>query len=131
MTSRQHVSFGTGSASLLAVEPRGHTSQHGNETTDCEGGQAGLGWGASPNKSGDLGPPHQSAACSKVGRQALDVEPVPRSLETWDHHTSQLHAARWAGRPQKPGDHHTSQLQFPQQEGSRQEGVTMGVLSTS
>ncbi|KAM4613312.1 uncharacterized protein ACJ7VT_011443 [Polymixia lowei] len=66
MTSRQHVSFGTGSVSLeqggaegSREEPRGAESQHGNE----------------------------------AGRQASDVETVPRSLETSDHHTSQLHAA--------------------------------------
>ncbi|KAM4601956.1 uncharacterized protein ACJ7VT_019960 isoform 2-T2 [Polymixia lowei] len=43
---------------------------------------------------------HTRPQIVKVGRQASDGEPVPRSLETWDHHTSQLHAARRVGRPQ-------------------------------
>ncbi|KAM4601651.1 uncharacterized protein ACJ7VT_019704 isoform 1-T1 [Polymixia lowei] len=73
-----------------------------------QGGPAGLGCGASPKKSGDLGPPHQSAACSKtrpqivkVGRQASD-DGVP----------SQFHLGRKQNvELTKSGDHHTSQLQ--------------------
>ncbi|KAM4601621.1 uncharacterized protein ACJ7VT_019683 isoform 1-T4 [Polymixia lowei] len=89
-----------------------------DEATDCDGGAGRPRMWPNPKeevddgtnpKSGVLRPPHQSAACSKMRPQIVKVGPVPRNLETSDHHTSQLHEARWAGRPQKPGD--TSQLQ--------------------
>ncbi|KAM4602069.1 uncharacterized protein ACJ7VT_020039 isoform 2-T2 [Polymixia lowei] len=90
MTSRQHVSFGTGSASLLAGSERTHVNME-TRPRIVKVGQAGLGCRASPKKSGDLGPPHQSTACSKM-RQAGRPWMWSQSQEVWDHHTSQLHA---------------------------------------
>ncbi|KAM4630208.1 uncharacterized protein ACJ7VT_022909 isoform 1-T1 [Polymixia lowei] len=61
MTSRQHVSFGTTRRSREEPQVNMETRPQIMKV-----GQAGLGCRGSPKKSGDLRPPHQSAACSKI-----------------------------------------------------------------
>ncbi|KAM4630209.1 uncharacterized protein ACJ7VT_022909 isoform 2-T2 [Polymixia lowei] len=78
MTSRQHVSFGTTRRSREEPQVNMETRPQIMKV-----GQAGLGCRGSPKKSGDLRPPHQSAACSKTwGGLGCGA-----SLKTSAHHT--------------------------------------------